>query len=114
MGWNLALDENGKPNIGPFSCGGVVTIDSKTHAITRSGQYWALAHYSRVVRRGAVHVATESSADIKHVAFANPDGSMAAVITNKGAAKTLQLRAGGSSAELAMTEDSVATLTWKG
>jgi hypothetical protein len=39
---------------------------------------------------------------------------MAAVITNQGAAKTLELQAGGSSAELAMTEDSVATLTWKG
>ena len=25
-GWNLALDEEGKPNVGPFSCGGLVTI----------------------------------------------------------------------------------------
>src|SRR5271169_527763 len=61
MGWNLALDEHGKPNIGPFPCGGVVTIDSKTHAITRSGQYWALTHFSRGVRRGAVRVASEST-----------------------------------------------------
>jgi glucosylceramidase len=51
--WNLALDEHGKPNIGPFPCGGVVTINSKTKEITRSGQYWAFAHYSRVIRRGA-------------------------------------------------------------
>ena len=114
IGWNLALDENGKPNIGPFPCGGAVTIDSKTHAITRSGQYWALAHYSRAVRRGAIRVATESGAAVKHVAFMNPDGSVAAVITNKGAAKNVQLQAGGSSAELAMTADSVATLTWRG
>ena len=114
IGWNLALDEHGKPNLGPFPCGGVVTIDSKTKAITRSGQYWAFAHFSRAVRRGAVRVATESGADLKHVAFANPDGSMAAVITNKGPAKTVQLQAGSSSADLALTEDSVATLTWKG
>lgn len=113
IGWNLALEENGKPNIGPFSCGGVVTINSKTHAIMRSGQYWALAHYSRAVKRGAVRVASDSaSADVKHVAFVNPDGSMAAVITNQGAARTVELHAGSSSTELAMTEDSIATLTW--
>ena len=29
-GWNLALDEQGRPNIGPFSCGGLVTIHSNT------------------------------------------------------------------------------------
>jgi glucosylceramidase len=113
IGWNLALDENGKPNSGPFSCGGLVTIDSKTHAIMRSGQYWALAHYSRAVKRDAVRVVSDSaSADVKHVAFVNPDGSMAAVITNKGAPRTVQLDAGSSSTELAMTEDSIATLTW--
>src|SRR5262249_50265749 len=52
-GWNLALDEKGRPNIGPFPCGGMVTINSATKEITRSGQYWAFAHFSRVVRRGA-------------------------------------------------------------
>ena len=36
--WNVALDEVGRPNIGPFSCGGLVTIDSKTEQVTRSGQ----------------------------------------------------------------------------
>ena len=39
--WNLALDELGRPNIGPFPCGGVVTINSQSREITRSGQYWA-------------------------------------------------------------------------
>ena len=37
--WNVALDEVGRPNIGPFSCGGGwLTIDSKTEQVTRSGQ----------------------------------------------------------------------------
>ena len=90
-----------------------MTINSKTHAIMRSGQYWALAHYSRAVKPGAVRVASDStSAEVKHVAFVNPDGSMAAVITNKGAARTVQLGAESSSTELAMAEDSIATLTW--
>src|SRR6266851_2899401 len=53
IGWNLALDENGKPNIGPFDCGGMVTIHSRTQELSRSGQYWAFAHYARALRRGA-------------------------------------------------------------
>ena len=26
--WNVALDEKGKPNIGPFPCGGVITVEN--------------------------------------------------------------------------------------
>ena len=48
--WNVALDEKGNPNIGPFSCGGVITVENTTHKVTRSGQYWAFAHYSKHVR----------------------------------------------------------------
>jgi glucosylceramidase len=115
IGWNLALDEHGKPNLGPFPCGGVVTIDSKTGAITRSGQYWALAHFSRAVRRGAVRLASQSkSAEARHVGFANPDGSMVLVVTNPGAARSVQVQIGGSVSEVALPVDSVTTLTWQG
>jgi glucosylceramidase len=34
IAWNLALDENGNPNIGPFHCAGLVTVDSQTKQIT--------------------------------------------------------------------------------
>jgi glucosylceramidase len=113
IGWNLALDENGKPNIGPFPCGGVVTINSKTKEITRSGQYWGFAHYSKAVRRGAKRF--DSQADIpgvSHVAFANPDGTHAVVLTNTGAERNVSLQMAGVMAELALPKDSVSTLTW--
>ncbi len=113
IGWNLALDENGKPNIGPFDCAGVVTIDSKTKAITRSGQYWALAHYSRGARCGARRM--ESSGNINgvfHVAFMNPDGSKAAILTNRGASKQVLLRISGNEAEVALSENSITNLAW--
>jgi glucosylceramidase len=114
IGWNLALDEAGKPNIGPFSCGGVVTIHSKTKEITRSGQYWAFAHYSRAIRRGARRI--ESSGELQgvsHAAFANPDGSTAVVLTNTGAERKAELRLAGSSAEVMLPADSMVTLTWR-
>ncbi len=51
IGWNMALDETGKPNIGPYKCAGLVTINSQTEEVTRSGQFWAFAHYARAMQR---------------------------------------------------------------
>jgi glucosylceramidase len=114
-GWNLALDENGKPNIGPFTCGGMVSIHSQTKEITRSGQYWGLAHYSRAIQRGARRFDSRGAfEDGTHVAFANPDGSKAVVLTNAGASeKKARLLLAGRIAEVSLPGDSVATLTWR-
>lgn len=38
--WNLALDEHGNPNIGPFRCGGLVTVENGSGNVVQSGQYW--------------------------------------------------------------------------
>jgi glucosylceramidase len=114
IGWNLALDENGRPNIGPFPCGGIVTIHSKTGEITRSGMYWALAHYSRAVRKNARRIDSEGRLDgISHVAFANPDGGVAAILTNRGAERTVQLQRPGTITDVLLPHDSVTTLTWR-
>jgi glucosylceramidase len=115
IGWNLALDEMGKPNVGPFSCGGLVTVHSATREIVRSGQYWAFAHYSRALQRGAGVI--ESDGDIKnvhHVAALNPDGSYAVVLTNTGElSSTVWLRQEHRAMELPLQPDSIATLVWK-
>jgi glucosylceramidase len=112
--WNLALDERGRPNVGPFSCGGVVTINSQTREITRSGQYWAFAHYSRVVRRGARRFDSESSvADLEHVGFENPNGQQVLVVTNPGPARAIELRLADTAAHIPLKENSVTTLAWQ-
>lgn len=114
IGWNLALDEQGKPNIGPFPCGGIVTIDSKTKAIRRSGMYWAFAHYSRAVRRGARRVeSTGEIKDVSHVAFINPDGSRVVILTNAGGPAKLAVTVQGKAAEINLPADSVSTLSWQ-
>jgi glucosylceramidase len=113
-GWNLALDEKGHPNIGPFSCGGVVTIHSQTREITRSGQFWAFAHFSRNVKRGARRFKSDSMATgVDHVAFENPDGQKVLVMSNAGDAKTISLKHANEAAELALSPNSIYTLTWK-
>jgi len=113
-GWNLALDEQGRPTIGPFRCGGLVTIDSHTKQITRSGQYWAFAHFSRSIRRGARRFDSQGMlANVEHVASENPDGQKVLTITNTGSARPVVLHMGGLMAELALTSDSLTTLTFK-
>jgi len=114
IGWNLALDENGKPNVGPFSCGGVVTVHSHTKEVTRSGQYWAFAHYSRAIRRDAVVIPSHGGPEsVDHVAARNADGGYALVLTNTAAAaRSVPLRLGARAADVSLPADSVSTLTW--
>jgi glucosylceramidase len=111
--WNFALDETGHPNIGPFYCGGLVTIDSKTKAISYSGQYHAFAHYSRFIRRGALRFDSRNqTADVSHVAFENPDARRVLVLTNAGEAKQCQIRLGDAQASLSLSGNSVVTVVW--
>jgi len=112
-GWNLALDEKGRPNIGPFPCGGMVTIHSQTREITTSGQYWAFAHFSRNIRRGAKRFESSGKAEgVEHVAFENPDGQKVLVLCNQGGATNVTLRTAQATAEISVAEDSVTTLRW--
>lgn len=113
VGWNLLLDEKGTPNLGPFSCGGLLTVDSKTHQLTRSGQYWAFAHYSKSIERGARVLASHGEWDgISHVARENPNGSHVLVITNQAEEQPVQCQSGGQGFDLTLDRDSVTTLTW--
>jgi glucosylceramidase len=121
IAWNVALDEKGKPNVGPFSCGGLVTIDNATHKVTRSGQYWAFAHYSRHVRRGAKVIAVNgvggaaaqgSGETVSSAGFRNPDGSTVVVLANPGPERWVQLLSGTSVLDLDLAADSLLTLTW--
>ncbi len=113
VAWNLVLDEKGGPNIGPFSCGGLVTLDSKTQEIMRSGQYWAFAHYSKAVCRGARVIATRcSTAGVEHVAFLNPAGDYVLVLTNQGEERELDCRFREKSLHLKLPPNSVITLQW--
>ena len=74
---------------GCANCRGVVTIDSKTGAITRNVEYYVLGHASRFVRPGAQRI--ESTTDIsglESVAFQNSDNdSMALIVLNNAKGK---------------------------
>jgi len=140
--WNFALDERGRPNIGPFDCGGLVQIHSQTKEITRTGLYWALVHHARAFRRGAVIVASHdangdlpavnaaligqpassstvtatpnnaATSRVYHAAAKNPDGSLVLVLTNPGEAKEITVACSGQTTKVSLTADSITTLRW--
>ena len=111
--WNFALDEVGRPNIGPFSCGGLVTINSQSRAISYSGQFHAFAHYSRFIRRGAHRFDSQGVASgLSHVAIENPDGKRTLVLTNSGEPRECTIRLADQETRFRLTGNSVSTLVW--
>jgi len=115
--WNVALDEKGRPDIGPFSCGGVITIDNAPHKVTYSGQYWAFAHYAKHIRRGARVFATNAlggsgTTGVSHAGFRNLEGGKVVVLANRGAERRVQLLLNESTLDVDLPADSVQTLEW--
>jgi glucosylceramidase len=99
----------------------MITIDSKTLEVSRSGRFWALAHYTKHVRKGAKVFRTDGVADnsaeasaspVSHVGFRNPDGSYVVVLSNRGPEWRIQLVLGSSGLSVELPADSVHTLQW--
>ncbi len=114
--WNLALDERSGPHRGGCGdCRGVVTIDSRTGAVTRNVEYYALGHASRFVRPGARRIASTSDVEgVKTVAFCNEDDSMVLIVLNTaGAARTVQVRTGKRWFASAVPSGAAVTFHWK-
>ena len=116
--WNLALDETHGPHFGGCTlCNGVLTIDSGTGAVTRTDEYYALAHFSRFVLPGAVRVrSTDTDADkgIANVAFQNAtDGSIVLVMVNvRAKSRPVSVVQGKTRFEYTVPAESVVTLVW--
>ncbi|MEK3759342.1 glycoside hydrolase family 30 beta sandwich domain-containing protein [Paenibacillus sp. FSL P4-0338] len=86
--WNMALDEQNGPTVpgfGESTCRGVVTVNQQTRELTYTLDYYALAHFSKVIRPGAVRLESVASHEpVRSVAFRNRDGSIAVVLFNDG------------------------------
>ena len=75
-GWNLCLDADGQPLVGPHLCMGLVTVDPETGDFTPSAQYHVFRHVAPFVRPGAVVLRTGGDWDgMETMLFRNPDGA---------------------------------------
>ncbi|MBN8525217.1 MAG: glycoside hydrolase family 30 protein [Planctomycetes bacterium] len=83
--WNLCLDSSGGPNHVGNLCSAPVLIDAHDGAVQWNPSFAAIGHLSRFIRPGARRLLCASQRDHVHAgAFANPDGSTAVVILNRG------------------------------
>lgn len=83
--WNLALDPEGYPNVGPFNCRGTVEIGRDGKTVKRSDEFHVLQHFSRYIKRGAKRIILNELAlpqNFEAAAFKNPDGSRVVLISN--------------------------------
>ena len=113
--WNIALDENGGPHLGGCgNCRGVVTIDSKSGAITRNVEYYVLGHASRFAGAGAVRIASSTGVEgLDSVALLNRDGSVALIVYNgSGGERRFAVRDAGRSFTAALPAGALATYVW--
>jgi glucosylceramidase len=114
--WNLALDETSGPHAGGCGdCRGVVTIDSRSGAVTRNVEYYVLAHVSRFVKAQAHRIESDSGVDDLHTAaFQNLDKSIALVAVNAGRAeRVFSVVEGARSFPVTLPAGSVATFFWR-
>ncbi|PSJ39143.1 glycosyl hydrolase [Sphingomonas deserti] len=112
--WNLALDENFGPHLGGCgNCRGVVTIDSKTGAVTRNPEYYALGHLSRFVPRGARRIeSTSPDPDLLTVAFED-EGALVLLAFNAGKkALAFAVASDGRHFRTRLAPNAAATFRW--
>ncbi len=94
--WNIVLDMKGGPNhVGNF-CDAPILADEKDGSIHLQSSYYYIGHFSRFIQKGAVRLSSELFSwmtpatvsghltdEAETVAFKNPDGSIALVVTNR-------------------------------
>ena len=83
--WNLAAD----PQFGPHTndggctgCQGALTIDG--NEVTRDLAYYTVAHASKFVRPGSVHIGSNDLDILPNVAFKTPEGKKVLIVANPG------------------------------
>jgi glucosylceramidase len=114
--WNLALDENSGPHLGGCGdCRGVVTIDSRSGAVTRNVEYYVLGHATRFVRPGAYRIESDSGIDgLQTVAIRNaaPGPVVLIVVNTATERRAFSVRTGARAFSATLDAGSVATMTW--
>lgn len=126
-GWNLMLDETGGPNVGPFFCGGLVTLNRQSKSLSYSGQYKALRHFSHITPDSRIYPLTfkrskptMSSFDRKGSLYTEgclveqPNGNTELILVNPSVNKEqLQYRHNGKVCYIEMLPNTSATVVFE-
>ncbi len=115
--WNLCLDQNDGPqNNGCTNCRGVITWNTIGGTLTRNEEYYALAHFAKLVRPGALRLGYQKPAELANVgvsAFRNTDGTKVMVAANYSDNEVIfSTKQGGRYFTCLLPGKSVATYSW--
>lgn len=112
--WNLAADPHFGPhtnNGGCTMCAGAITLDGDTASFNVA--WYAMAHFSKFVRPGSVHIGSNELEQLSTVAFLTPEGKVVLVAANTGNfPKTFQVEYHGRSFTTTLHPESVGTYVW--
>ena len=92
----------------------VVVVDRKKRAVTWTGTYWYLAHFSRYVRPGAVRVGVAGRLDgVRALAFEAPGGgTVAQLLNSRSQAARVEVEWKGRTLALDLPARSITTARW--
>jgi glucosylceramidase len=81
--WNMVLDKQGGPNWFKNWCIAPVIVDAEKDEVYFTPLYYAMAHFSKFIRPGAVRIGcTINNKELMATAVKNPDETIAVVIFN--------------------------------
>lgn len=123
--WNIVLDEEGGPALVDEDGNSVNTMgvgmmeyNTQTQEVSYLMDFYALAHFSKFIRPGAVlvdstDISVDSNENLNNVVCLNENGSMTAVLTNNtGEDQLFKLVVGDKVIEYTVPAFSGATMTW--
>jgi glucosylceramidase len=112
--WNLAADPHAGPhtnNGGCTMCVGAITLDGDSATLNTA--YYAVAHFSKFVPAGSVHVGSNNLEQLSTSAFLTPQGKIVLVVSNTGNfPSTFHIGYHGSSLTTTLPSESVGTYVW--
>jgi glucosylceramidase len=114
--WVTMLDDNGKPNNGPFPASrATLKLHSQTLMVSENFEFYLYGHFMKFVQHGAQRIqSTEGDRSFNTVAFRNPDGGLVLIAVNaRKEPITLRLAWSGAGAEARLGGQSVATFLWR-
>lgn len=118
--WNMILNSHGGPNYVNNVLDAPIIANENFTEIYKQPMFYAFAHFSKFVRAGCERVENIklgwNSIKIKAIAFSCPDGSIAAIMYNKSADRTVEVSVVDKwkgSFDLKLAPKSISTVTYR-
>ena len=114
--WNMVLDTQGGPNWFKNWCVAPVIVDPEKDEVYITPIYYAMAHFSKFIRPGAVRIGFENPDESLMVTAAqNTDGTIAVVVLNMNEEqKNINIKLGDKTANMQISAKAIQTIVVSG